>query len=148
MCRRCVFTQAAQPVPSMCVLASQGNTWPIYNLTKLTTGSLITWQVCCCLLINGSTMRGHTVCVYQVTGLQPHSGGLNTARSAYILPDRAINDSLHPVFCHWCWRMWKTTWTTRWETPASSHLTRRIYHVSWYERWPKYNRLMFTPARA
>ena len=34
--------------------------------------------------------------------------------------------------CHWCWRTWRmTTWTTRWGTPASSHLTRRICHVSW-----------------
>lgn len=39
------------------------------------------------------------------------------------------------VFCHWCWRMWRmTSLTTRWGTPASSHLTRRIYHVYWYER--------------
>lgn len=34
---------------------------------------------------------------------------------------------------HWSWRMWRTsTWTTRWGTPASSHLTRRIYPVCWY----------------
>lgn len=38
------------------------------------------------------------MCIYQITGLQPHSGGLNTARSASILPGTAINDSLHPVF--------------------------------------------------